>query len=83
MEGAGGLFASNGFCARDRGGVTEEKMEGVTNGLREPVAPRVGGGRGAMSASRLTRLAVSPRNTSSTLGWKEGGGGKGGVVGAG
>ena len=68
MDGAGGLFTSNGFCALARGGVAVEESEGVANGLSELVGASVGGGSAAMRLSRLTRLAFSPRNDFSTDG---------------
>jgi hypothetical protein len=58
--GAGGLLTSNGLLlALLMGGVVD-----MPNGLME-----VGGGRGAIKVSKLTRVAFVPKNDSSTVGF--------------
>lgn len=61
--GAGAFTDSKGLLEQAVGGVTAGGSGAIPNGLTD----EVGGGRGAVSASRLTRVALVPKNDSSTF----------------
>lgn len=60
--GAGALADSKGLLERRVGGVTAEGAGAIPKGLIDD-----GGGSGAIKVSRLTSVALVPKNDSSTL----------------